>query len=173
MLPDGTKLVLYPNGNRKEIWPDGRGTQVIYYNGDIKQKLADGSVIYTYADSGTKHTTKPDGTDILEFSRYLPLFFTIIKRPMNSYLIRSGQIETTYPDGRSQVQYPGGAMKMKYPDGREDSQMPDGTKLWTDGKGHGVMTFPSGIREIYTPICKVSNCLAILKIEKKLIFWNK
>lgn len=32
--------------------------------------------------------------------------------------------------------------------------MPDGTKLWTDGKGHGVMTFPSGIREIYTPICK-------------------
>nr|CAG4636937.1 EOG090X04JL [Ceriodaphnia reticulata]SVE72878.1 EOG090X04JL [Ceriodaphnia reticulata] len=45
-------------------------------------------------------------------------------------------------------------MKMKYPDGREDSQLPDGTKLWTDGKGHGVMTFPSGIREIYTPICK-------------------
>lgn len=69
ILPDGTKLVLYPNGNRKEIWPNGRGTQVIYYNGDIKQKLADGSVIYTYADSGTKHTTKPDGTDILEFSR--------------------------------------------------------------------------------------------------------
>lgn len=69
MLPDGTKLVLYSNGNRKEIWPDGKGTQVVYYNGDIKQKFADGSVIYTYADSGTKHTTKPDGTDILEFSR--------------------------------------------------------------------------------------------------------
>jgi hypothetical protein len=65
--------VLYPNGNRKEIWPDGKGTQVVYYNGDIKQKLADGSVIYTYADSGTKHTTKPDGTDILEFSRFVVL----------------------------------------------------------------------------------------------------
>lgn len=70
-LPDGTKLIVYPNGNRKEIWPDGKGTQVIYYNGDIKQKLADGSVVYTYADSGTKHTTKPDGTDILEFSRFV------------------------------------------------------------------------------------------------------
>ena len=69
LLPDGTKLLLYPNGNRKEIWPDGKGTQVIYYNGDIKQKLADGSVVYIYADSGTKHTTKPDGTDILEFTR--------------------------------------------------------------------------------------------------------
>ena len=69
MLPDGTKLVLYSNGNRKEIWPDGKGTQVVYYNGDIKQKFTDGSVVYTYADSGTKHTTKPDGTDILEFSR--------------------------------------------------------------------------------------------------------
>lgn len=44
---------------------------------------------------------------------------------------------------------------MKYPDGREEAQWPDGTKLWTDGKGHGVMTFPSGMREIYTPICKV------------------
>lgn len=69
VLPDGTKLLLYPNGNRKEIWPDGKGTQVIYYNGDIKQKLANGFVVYTYADSGTKHTTKPDGTEILEFSK--------------------------------------------------------------------------------------------------------
>ena len=53
------------------------------------------------------------------------------------------------------MQYLGGAQKMKYPDGREEAQWPDGTKLWTDGKGHGVMTFPSGMREIYTPICKV------------------
>jgi len=69
LLPDGTKLILYPNGNRREVWPDGKGSQVIYYNGDIKQKLADGCVVYTYADSGTKHTTKPDGTDVLEFTR--------------------------------------------------------------------------------------------------------
>ncbi len=67
----------------------------------------------------------------------------------------SGQIETTYPDGRSQVQYASGASKTKYMDGREEAHWPDGTKLWTDGKGHGVMTFPSGMREIYTPICKV------------------
>lgn len=82
VLPDGTRLILYANGNRKEIWPDGRGSQVVYYNGDVKQKLADGSVVYTYADSGTKHTTKPDGTDILEFARFLfflslPLYFRL------------------------------------------------------------------------------------------------
>lgn len=158
VLPDGTRLMLYPNGNRKEIWPDGKGTQVIYYNGDVKQKLADGSVVYTYADSRTKHTTKPDGTEILEFSRFVHLD---IYRFVDTVLINfnynfSGQIETTFPDGRSQVQYLGGAQKMKYPDGREEAQWPDGTKLWTDGKGHGVMTFPSGMREIYTPICKVS-----------------
>ena len=63
-------MVIYPNGNRKEIWPDGKGIQVIYYNGDIKQKLSDGRVIYSYADSGTKHTTKADGTEILEFKRF-------------------------------------------------------------------------------------------------------
>ena len=73
----------------------------------------------------------------------------------------SGQIETTYKDGRSRVQYLGGAVKTKYPDGREEAQWPDGTKLWTDGNGHGVMTFPSGIRELYTPICKVINFLFI------------
>lgn len=69
VLPDGTRLILYPNGNRKEIWPGNKGVQVIYYNGDIKQKLADGTIVYTYADTGTKHTTKGDGTDILEFTR--------------------------------------------------------------------------------------------------------
>ncbi len=92
VLPDGTKLVLYPNGNRKEIWPDGRGTQVIYYNGDIKQKLADGSVIYTYADSGTKHTTKPDGTDILEFSRLFILFLKSKMFSINSHKIIVGRL---------------------------------------------------------------------------------
>ena len=62
---------------------------------------------------------------------------------------------------------------MKYPDGREEAQWPDGTKLWTDGKGHGVMTFLSGMREIYTPICKVSSFflhlspfLKFLKLKK-------
>ncbi len=60
-------------------------------------------------------------------------------------------------------------MKMKYPDGREDSQLPDGTKLWTDGKGHGVMTFLSGIREIYTPICKVSDLTELLSYFIKII----
>lgn len=59
---------------------------------------------------------------------------------------------------------------MKYPDGREDSQLPDGTKLWTDGKGHGVMTFPSGIREIYTPICKVGFFLKSLNKVDAYIF---
>lgn len=77
LLPDGTKLVIYPNGNRKEIWPNGKGIQVIYYNGDIKQKLSDGSIIYTYADSGTKHTTKSDGTEILEFRRFSVLLITL------------------------------------------------------------------------------------------------
>lgn len=71
----------------------------------------------------------------------------------------SGQVETTFPDGRSHVKYPGGAQKTKYPNGREEAELPDGTKLWTDDKGHGVMTFPSGIREIYTSICKVRDFL--------------
>ena len=78
----------------------------------------------------------------------------------------------------------GGAQKTKHPDGREEAQWPDGTKLWTDGKGHGEMTFPSGVREIYTPICKVSKHILFIDIkfeiflssipiaEKRISRWN-
>ena len=57
---------------------DGR-IIVYFFNGDVKQTLPDSSVIYFYAEAGTRHTTKPDGTEILEFE--------------------NGQLETHYPNG--------------------------------------------------------------------------
>lgn len=57
-----------------------------FFNGDVKEAGADGVVAYYYAEAGTRHTNKPDGTEVFEFA--------------------SGQTETHLPDG-SQVRVGG------------------------------------------------------------------
>jgi hypothetical protein len=67
VYPDGRKEIWYPNGNLKKISADGSLTKVIYYNGDVKETLSDGTVKYFYAETKTWHTTYTDGFEILEF----------------------------------------------------------------------------------------------------------
>lgn len=64
---DGRKEIWYPNGNLKKISADGSLTKMIYYNGDVKETLSDGTVKYFYAETKTWHTTYSDGLEILEF----------------------------------------------------------------------------------------------------------
>jgi hypothetical protein len=64
---DGRKEIWYPNGNLKKISADGSLTKMIYYNGDVKETLSDGTVKYFYAETKTWHTTYSDGQEILEF----------------------------------------------------------------------------------------------------------
>lgn len=65
--PDGHLEYWYPNGNVKKIFPDRNVIKMIYYNGDVRESLEDGSVKYFYASTRTWHTTLPDGSEILEF----------------------------------------------------------------------------------------------------------
>ena len=67
VYPDGRKEIWYPNGNLKKISADGSVTKVIYYNGDVKETLKDGTVKYFYAETKTWHTTYFDGSEVLEF----------------------------------------------------------------------------------------------------------
>jgi centromere protein J len=64
---DGRKEIWYPNGNLKKISADGSLIKMIYYNGDVKETLSDGTVKYFYAETKTWHTTYSDGQEILEF----------------------------------------------------------------------------------------------------------
>jgi hypothetical protein len=68
---DGRKEIWYPNGNLKKISADGSLTKMIYYNGDVKETLSDGTVKYFYAETKTWHTTYSDGQEILEFPEYV------------------------------------------------------------------------------------------------------
>jgi hypothetical protein len=67
VYPDGRKEIWYPNGNLKKISADGSLTKMIYYNGDVKETLSDGTLKYFYAETKTWHTTYTDGLEILEF----------------------------------------------------------------------------------------------------------
>ncbi|KAL0963606.1 hypothetical protein UPYG_G00308530 [Umbra pygmaea] len=90
-LPAGGKLIIFPNGTRKEVAADGLTAKVTFFNGDIKQVMADQRVIYYYADAQTTHTTYPDGIEVLQF-------------PNN-------QTEKHFPDGRKEITFPDQTIK--------------------------------------------------------------
>lgn len=46
ILKDGSQLIIYPNGTRKEVSCDGKTTTVTFFNGDIKQVLEDQRVVH-------------------------------------------------------------------------------------------------------------------------------
>lgn len=70
VLQNGTKEIVYPNGNIKRVSSDGKIIKIIYYNGDIKEKNNEnGSEKYFYAETDTWHTTYKDGMEVIEFPR--------------------------------------------------------------------------------------------------------
>ena len=66
VLEDGRRVVLYSNGTRKEIFPEG--DSVIHFtNGDTKQMCADQRIVYFYAEAQITQITHPDGFEEFEF----------------------------------------------------------------------------------------------------------
>ncbi|XP_040282178.1 centromere protein J [Bufo bufo] len=130
ILRNGCHVILFANGTRKEVSPDGKSTTVTFFNGDVKQVMEDQRVIYYYADAQTTHTTYPDGLEILQFS--------------------NGQIEKHFPDGKKEITFPDQTIKNLYRDGREESIFPDGTIITTHLDGTKVIEFDNGQRELHT-----------------------
>ncbi|XP_063130331.1 centromere protein J isoform X2 [Rattus norvegicus] len=104
---NGCRVVLFPNGTRKEVSADGKSITVTFFNGDVKQVMPDERVVYYYAAAQTTHTTYPEGLEVLHFS--------------------SGQIEKHFPDGRKEITFPDQTIKTLFADGQEESIFPDGT----------------------------------------------
>ncbi|CAL4166340.1 unnamed protein product [Meganyctiphanes norvegica] len=125
---DGTKEIIYANGNKKEIFSNGV-IVMSYYNGDHKEQHKD-KTVYIYGTDQTKHITFTDGKEIVEFP--------------------NGQKETTYPDGSSEVTFPDMSVKKMSKDGTEICLMKDGTVVRTNPDGSKVFEFPGGQREVHT-----------------------
>ncbi|XP_064027455.1 centromere protein J isoform X2 [Pogoniulus pusillus] len=130
VLKNGCHLVFFPNGTWKKVGSDGKTITVTFFNGDVKQMMPDGTVIYYYADSKTTHTTYSDGLEVLQFS--------------------NGQIEKHYPDGKKEITFPDQTIKNLFADGQEESIFPDGTIVRIQRDGSKSIEFNNGQRELHT-----------------------
>ena len=128
--PGGKKELVYSNGIKKEVYPDGYS--IVYFNNkDIKQCFPDGRIVYHYAEAKTVQTTFPDGLQLFKFS--------------------NGQIEKHFPDGSKEISFQDGTVKCVYPDGQEESVFPDGTVQTVDSKGVKYIEFVNGQRDTIYP----------------------
>lgn len=125
---DGTKEIIYANGNKKEVFLSGL-VIVSYYNGDKKEIHSDRTV-YVYGTDLTSHTTFNDGKEVLVFP--------------------NGQKETRLPDGSSEIVFTDNSRKVVLKDGTETCFMKNGTIVRSNPDGSKVFEFVSGQREIHT-----------------------
>ncbi|XP_070832047.1 centromere protein J [Chaetodon trifascialis] len=130
VLASGDRLIVFPNGTRKEVSADGLTVKVTFFNGDTKQITADQRVIYYYAEAQTTHITYPDGMEVLHF-------------PNN-------QTEKHFPDGRKEITFPDQTVKNLFPSGREESVLTDGTIIQVNPDGTKEIHFNTGQKEIHT-----------------------
>ncbi|KAM9850620.1 centrosomal P4.1-associated protein [Aulostomus maculatus] len=130
VLAGGERLIIFPNGTRKEVSADGLTVKVTFFNGDTKQVTADRRVIYFYADAQTTHITYPDGLEVLHFP--------------------NSQTEKHFPDGRKEITFPDQTVKNLFPDGKEESVLTDGTIIQVNPDGTKEIHFNTGQREVHT-----------------------
>ncbi|KAK1937184.1 Centromere protein J [Phytophthora citrophthora] len=119
LFADGSKKIIFPDGNEKDI--DVNGHVVIKFtNGDHKEVFPDtGISVYYYYEARTKLTTYPDNRKVYEFPNQ--------------------QIETSLPDGTTEIEFADGIKKTIRPNGDEFSVFPDGTTM---------LEQPDGLREV-------------------------
>ncbi|XP_020782587.1 centromere protein J isoform X2 [Boleophthalmus pectinirostris] len=130
VLSNGARLIVFPNGTKKEVSPDGQTVKVTFFNGDTKELTADQRVIYFYAEAKTTHITYPDGMEVLLFP--------------------NKQTEKHFPDGRKEITFPDQTVKNLYPNGREESVLTDGTVIQIHPDGSKEIHFNTGQREVHT-----------------------
>jgi hypothetical protein len=116
---DGSRKITFPDGNEKDIDADGH-VVIKFTNGDHKELFPDtGISVYYYCEAQTKLTTYPDSRKVYEFPNQ--------------------QVETSLPDGTTEIQFADGIKKTIRPNGDEFSVFPDGTTM---------LERPDGLREV-------------------------
>ncbi|CAG9312319.1 unnamed protein product [Blepharisma stoltei] len=127
---DGKREIVFSNGVRKEMFPDGHSV-VHFTNNDVKQSFPDGKIIYFFAETKTTQTTFPDGLQLFKFN--------------------NGQVEKHFPDGTKEISFPDGTVKCIFTDGEEESIFPDGTVQKVDIQGIKYIDFVNGQKDTIFP----------------------
>ncbi|CAI5736390.1 unnamed protein product [Peronospora destructor] len=115
LYTDGSRKIIFPDGNEKDI--DAYGHAVIKFtNGDHKELFpGTGIQVYYYYEAQTKLTIYSDNRKVYEFPNQ--------------------QIETSLPDGTTEIEFPDGIKKTIRPNGDEISVFPDGTTMLEQSGG--------------------------------------
>ncbi|CAI5721531.1 unnamed protein product [Peronospora destructor] len=131
LYTDGSRKIIFPNGNEKDI--DAYGHTVIKFtNGDHKELFPDtGIQVYYYYEAQTKLTIYPDNRKVYEFSNQ--------------------QIETSLPDGTTEIEFSDGIKKTVRPNGDEISVFPDGTTMLEQSGGLREVTLLNQKKIRYFP----------------------
>ncbi|KAM9344385.1 centrosomal P4.1-associated protein isoform 2-T2 [Pholidichthys leucotaenia] len=146
VLASGDRVIIFPNGTRKEVSADGLSVRVTFFNGDTKQITADQRVVYYYADAQTTHITYPDGMEVLHFpNKQTEGYQQFCPRVYFDYMP-----EKHFPDGRKEITFPDQTVKNLFPNGREESVLTDGTIIQVDPDGTKEIHFNTGQKEIHT-----------------------
>ncbi|CAH0475114.1 unnamed protein product [Peronospora belbahrii] len=109
LYADGSRKIIFPDGNEKDIDANGH-TVIKFTNGDYKELFPEtGISVYYYYKAQTKLTTYPDNRKVYEFPNQ--------------------QLETRMPNGTTEIQFSDGTKKTIRPNGDELSVFPDGTTM--------------------------------------------
>ncbi|KOX76822.1 Centromere protein J [Melipona quadrifasciata] len=149
---DGSIEYRFVNGNIKKVFPDQGITQLMYYNGDVRETNRVGRIKYFYASTHTWHTTMPDGLEILEFAdgqveRRLLNGTVEVSFPDDGTLIKiltNGEKILTLPNGQCEIhtdthkrrEYPDGTIKLIYLDGTQETRYSNGRIRFKDKDGN-------------------------------------
>jgi centromere protein J len=127
---DQKKEVIFHNGVKREIFPDGY-TIVHFTNNDIKQTLPDQTIIYYFADAQTTQTTLPNGLHIYRFA--------------------NNQLEFHNQDGSKDIHFADGTRKVIHINGEEETVFTDGTVQRVNAQKIKTIDYANKQRDIVYP----------------------
>ncbi|XP_074593869.1 spindle assembly abnormal 4 [Brevipalpus obovatus] len=121
-----SKVTSKQNSNQKIV---ENGNRMVLNSGDEIIRTINDEIIYKFKN-GTKQTTYPDGSRLIEFP--------------------SGQREKISVDGTKTAVYPNGTQRIIHPDGSEEITTVEGTKIRIACDGTETVDLPCGGKEVRT-----------------------
>uniref|UniRef100_A0A8C5KUR7 Centromere protein J n=1 Tax=Jaculus jaculus TaxID=51337 RepID=A0A8C5KUR7_JACJA len=143
---NGCRVILFPNGTRKEMSADGKSITVTFFNGDVKQVMPDESVVCFSRGSFSRLTVLGEGL-LLYGRKEITFPDQTIKN-----LFTDGQEESIFPDGTVvRVQRDGNKI-IEFNNGQRElhtaqfkrREYPDGTVKTVYTNGHQETKYTSG-----------------------------
>ncbi|KAG9347513.1 hypothetical protein JZ751_005081 [Albula glossodonta] len=143
VLTSGRRSVVFRNGTKKDITADGKSVTVMFFNGDIKQTLANGKE--KHHPSGVRELIFPDKTvkHVFPDGREESIFpdGTVVK------LSRNGEKTVEFSNGQREIhnaqykrrEYPDGTIKTVYSNGRQETKYSSGRVRIKDKAGTIIM----------------------------------